>query len=175
MVELKSPKKNRKALLIFSISFHSLKNSKNINLASQASYQKDSYLFRFLPVKFPTSWGSYQPAFLPVELAYFQSSMITVFFLTSFVPFNEWVSTARNLIARQSIGQHFLQEINCSTQNLSTAWIQLILAQPDSSSWHFFLVRKVNFLPIEMVNNFICRTCSWPKLPYLPNSYPKLT
>ena len=26
---------------------------------------------------------------------------------------------------------------------------------------------KVNFLPIEMVNNFICRTCSRPKLPYL--------
>ncbi len=33
----------------------------------------------------------------------------------------EWVSTAQNLIARQSIGQHFWQEINCSTQNLSTA------------------------------------------------------
>jgi hypothetical protein len=48
--------------------------------------------------------------------------------------FNEWVSTAQNLIARQSIGQHFWQEINCSTQNLSTARIHLILAQPDSIS-----------------------------------------
>ena len=37
----------------------------------------------------------------------------------------EWVSTARNLIARQSIGQHFWQEINCSTQNFSTAQIEL--------------------------------------------------
>jgi hypothetical protein len=27
---------------------------------------------------------------------------------------NEWGRTARNLIARQSIGQHFWQEINCS-------------------------------------------------------------
>ena len=33
----------------------------------------------------------------------------------------EWVWTAQNLIARQSIGRHFWQEINCSTQNLSTA------------------------------------------------------
>jgi hypothetical protein len=47
----------------------------------------------------------------------------------------EWGWTARNLIAQQSIGQHFWQEINCSTQNLSTARIQLILAKPDSSKW----------------------------------------
>ncbi len=51
--------------------------------------------------------------------------------------FEEWGWNAQNLIARQSIGRHFWQEINCSTQNLSTARIQLILAQPDSSSWHF--------------------------------------
>ncbi len=53
--------------------------------------------------------------------------------------------TARNLIARQSIGRHFWQEINCSTQNLSTDRIQLILAQLDLSSWHFFLVRHINW------------------------------
>jgi hypothetical protein len=46
----------------------------------------------------------------------------------------EWVSTARNLIARQSIGQHFWQEINCSTQNFSNARIELSRAQPDSTS-----------------------------------------
>ncbi len=38
--------------------------------------------------------------------------------------FVEWGSTARNLIAQQSIGQHFWQEINCATQNLSTARIK---------------------------------------------------
>ena len=38
----------------------------------------------------------------------------------------EWGWTARNLIARQSIVRHFWQEINCSSQNLSTARIQLI-------------------------------------------------
>jgi len=43
---------------------------------------------------------------------------------------NEWRWTAQNLIARQSIGRHFWQEINCLTQNLSTALIQLILAKP---------------------------------------------
>jgi hypothetical protein len=85
----------------------------------------------------------------------------------------EWGSTAQNLIARQSIGRHFWQEINYSTQNLSTARIKLSRAQPDSSSWHFFLVQDINwksqFLPIEMVNNVICHTCSWPKItfPYL--------
>ena len=101
-----------------------------------------------------------------------------------FIKQNEWGWAARNLIAQQSIGWHFWQEINCKTQNLSTAEIHLILAQLDSkslqksdkwttlsSSWHFFLVQHINwksqFLPIEMVNNFICRTCSWPKLPYL--------
>jgi hypothetical protein len=47
----------------------------------------------------------------------------------------EWGSTAQNLIARQSIGQHFWQEINCSTQNFSTAQIKLSRAQPDSTSW----------------------------------------
>ncbi len=45
----------------------------------------------------------------------------------------EWGSTARNSIARQSIGQHFWQEINCSTQNLSTAQIELIPAKLDLS------------------------------------------
>ena len=47
----------------------------------------------------------------------------------------EWGWTAQNLIARQSFAQHFWQQINRSTQNLSTAQIQLILAQLDSSSW----------------------------------------
>jgi hypothetical protein len=46
---------------------------------------------------------------------------ISLFFLTS----DGWVSTAQNLIARQSIGQHFWQEINCSTQNFPTAQIEL--------------------------------------------------
>ncbi len=36
----------------------------------------------------------------------------------------EWGSTARNSIARQPFARHFWQEINCSTQNLSTARIQ---------------------------------------------------
>jgi hypothetical protein len=30
-----------------------------------------------------------------------------------------------------------------------------------------YKLKKSIFLPIEMVNNFICRTCSRPKLPYL--------
>jgi hypothetical protein len=47
----------------------------------------------------------------------------------------EWGWTARNAIARQSFARHFWQEINCSTQNLSTARIQLILAKLDSSKW----------------------------------------
>jgi hypothetical protein len=111
----------------------------------------------------------------------FKKELCNKFFWGNFF---EWGSTARNLIAQQSIGWHFWQEINCKTQNLSTAQIHLILAQLDSkswqksdkwttlsSSWHFFLVQHINwksqFLTIEMVNNFICRTCSWPKLPYL--------
>ncbi len=64
----------------------------------------------------------------------------------------EWVSTAQNSIARQSIGQHFWQEINSSTQNFSTAWIKLNRAQPDLTSWkkvttgrHFFLVQHINW------------------------------
>ncbi len=48
---------------------------------------------------------------------------------------NEWGSTARNLIARQSFAQNFWQEINCSKQNISTARIQWILAKLDSSKW----------------------------------------
>ncbi len=47
----------------------------------------------------------------------------------------EWGWTAQNSIARQSFARHFWQEINCSTQNLSTARIQLILAKLDSSKW----------------------------------------
>ncbi len=43
--------------------------------------------------------------------------------LSSLNKIEEWGSTAWNLIARQSIGGHFWQEINCSTQNLSTARI----------------------------------------------------
>ncbi len=49
--------------------------------------------------------------------------------------FYEWGWTAWNSIARQSFARHFWQQINCSTQNWSTARIQLILAQLDSSSW----------------------------------------
>ncbi len=85
----------------------------------------------------------------------------------------EWGWTARNAIARQSVARHFWQQINCSTQILSTARIQLILAKPDSSKWpkndtveqltlNFFATVKCkssNFFHIEMVNNFICRTC----------------
>jgi hypothetical protein len=58
---------------------------------------------------------------------------------------DQWGWTARNSIAQQSTGQHFWQEINCLTQNLSTARIELSRAQPDSSSWHFFLVKKSIF------------------------------
>jgi hypothetical protein len=47
----------------------------------------------------------------------------------------EWGWTARNAIARQSFARHFWQQINCSTQILTTARIQLILAKPDSSKW----------------------------------------
>ncbi len=47
----------------------------------------------------------------------------------------EWGWTARNAIARQSFARHFWQQINCLTQILSTARIQLILAKPDSSKW----------------------------------------
>ncbi len=66
--------------------------------------------------------------------------------------FREWGWTAQNLIARQSFARHFWQEINWSTQNLSTARIQLILAHLDSSSWQkkwpsswHFLVRHINW------------------------------
>jgi hypothetical protein len=38
--------------------------------------------------------------------------------------FDEWGWTAQNLIAQQLFARHFWQEINCSTQNLSTARIQ---------------------------------------------------
>ena len=39
----------------------------------------------------------------------------------------EWVSTAQNLIARQSIGRHFWQEINCSKFECSTInWSTLL-------------------------------------------------
>ncbi len=80
---------------------------------------------------------------------------------------SEWGWTAQNSIARQSFARRFWQQINCSTQNLSTARIQLILAKPDSSkwqkmcqllntvkcvncstlssSWHFFLVWHINW------------------------------
>ncbi len=63
---------------------------------------------------------------------------------------SEWGWTARNSIARQSFARHFWQQINCSTQNISTARIQFILAKPDSSkwlssSWHFFLVWHINW------------------------------
>ncbi len=67
----------------------------------------------------------------------------------------EWGWTARNAIAWQSFARHFWQQINCSTQILSFAQIQLILAKPDSSkwqkndncltvssSWHSFLLRQ---------------------------------
>ena len=72
--------------------------------------------------------------------------------------FLEWGWTARNSIARQSFARHFWQQMNCSAQNLSTAQIQLILAQLDSSrwqksdkwfslssSWRFFLVSHINW------------------------------
>ena len=49
--------------------------------------------------------------------------------------YKEWGWTARIAIARHAIARHFLQENNCSTQILSTARIQLILAKPDSSKW----------------------------------------
>jgi mannitol/fructose-specific phosphotransferase system IIA component (Ntr-type) len=48
--------------------------------------------------------------------------------------FEEWGSTAQNLIAQQSTGPHFWQEINCSTRNFSTARITLSQAQPDLTS-----------------------------------------
>jgi hypothetical protein len=38
---------------------------------------------------------------------------------------NEWGWTAQIAIAQHAIARHFLQEINCSTQNLKTAWIGL--------------------------------------------------
>ncbi len=47
----------------------------------------------------------------------------------------EWGWTARIAIARHAFARHFWQQINCSTQILSFARIQLILAKPDSSKW----------------------------------------
>ena len=55
----------------------------------------------------------------------------------------EWGWTARIAIARNAFARHFWQQNYCSTQILSFARIQLILAKPDSSKWqkkcHFFL------------------------------------
>ncbi len=89
--------------------------------------------------------------------------------ITEYV-FIEWGWTARIAIARHAFARHFWQQINCSTQILSFARIQLILAKPDSSKWQkkwqlldsveqlsFFL--RQFFFHIEMVNNFICCTC----------------
>jgi hypothetical protein len=72
MVELKSPKKRNSRSPFALWRIPGWKTRKTL----------------FLPVKFPTIWGSYQSAFLPVELAYFQSSLITVLFSTSFIPSN---------------------------------------------------------------------------------------
>ncbi len=66
-----------------------------------------------------------------------------------FVIVKEWGWTARNSIARQSFARHFWQEINCSTQNLSTARIQLILAKLDSSKWQ----KSDNFLHASICCN----------------------
>ncbi len=78
-----------------------------------------------------------QPFVKPVPIikqkmsAYHQMSI--TFFCAPWL--KEWWWTAQNSIARQSFARHFWQQINCSTQNLSTAQIQLILAQLDSSRW----------------------------------------
>jgi hypothetical protein len=88
------------------------------------------------------------------------------------IEYNEWGSTARNLIARQLIGRHFWQEINCSTQNFSTARIELSQAQPDSSSWHFFLVQHINWKS----QSFTYRDGQFFYQPNLPNlPFPNLT
>ncbi len=74
-----------------------------------------------------------------------QCGILKVIALRSIFVSYEWGWTAQNSIARQSFARHFWQEINCSTQNLSTAQIRLSEDKLDSSSWHFFLVQHINW------------------------------
>jgi hypothetical protein len=71
-----------------------------------------------------------------IEITSHYISLKTLNYTTShYTSLKEWGWTARIAIARHAIARHFLQENNCSTQILSTARIQLILAKPDSSKW----------------------------------------
>jgi hypothetical protein len=72
-------------------------------------------------------------AFCFLLFAFWQSSKQLFKLDTLHAELGEWGRTARIAIARHAIARHFLQENNCSTQILSTARIQLILAKPDSS------------------------------------------
>ena len=54
----------------------------------------------------------------------------------------EWGWTARIGIARHAFARHFWQQINCSTQILSFARIQLILAKPENVKVQFFSYRN---------------------------------
>ena len=65
----------------------------------------------------------------------------------------EWGWTARIAIARHAFARHFWQQINCSTQILSFARIQLILAKPDSSKWQ----KKWQLLDTKKFKSFFPR------------------
>jgi hypothetical protein len=76
---------------------------------------------------------------------------------------NEWGWTAQNSIARQSIGRHFWQEINCLTRNFSTAWIQLNRAELDSSRWQKYckvLESRFKLLSTIFSYKLFYRNCS---------------
>jgi hypothetical protein len=78
-----------------------------------------------------TQWKMDVFIFFNITTILFSSVSISILFLL----FLEWGWTAQNSIAQQSFARHFWQQINCWTQNVSTARIQLILAQLDLSSW----------------------------------------
>ncbi len=106
--------------LVFSLSGQE-KALKALSVAMPSFSLVAKYKFVFISVQ-----G--QQFFRPLFLKLYLHSLINVE-----NSYNEWGSTARNLIARQSFARHFWQEINCSTQNLSTA-----------RSGYFFLVQHIN-------------------------------
>ncbi len=64
----------------------------------------------------------------------------------------EWGWTARIAIARHAFARHFWQQNYCSTQIISFARIQLILAKPDSSKWQ----KKWQLLDSSSSCHFFC-------------------
>ncbi len=92
----------------------------------------------------------------------FQKSVITYglwkdYFVESLISALDcWRSNQFNWYFQRSLQFFYIKwvGVNCSKFDCST-----LLSSVSTE--------KVNFWPIKMVNNFICRTCSLPKLPFL--------